>query len=196
MATQQLELEIINVGAPVRTKTARGGYESLELAFKNLTFEGKVDGKKLVDFNDKAVFDFFKGLKNGDKVTVTREKGENDQYWKWIGAEFSNGSAGVGRTAPQGEQQEPAKETVSANAGAAKATGGRVVGNTYAENNEINREKLAFERVKHRQIARQGCLNTAVDILKTDKGPLVTQDVITVAKELEAFVFDKGEVPF
>lgn len=184
MATQQLDIEIIAVGNPAFTKTARGGYSSMEIAFKNHSFEGKVEGKKLVDFNDKAVFEFFKGLKQGDRVLVTKEKGETDQYWKWVGAALSTGSPAGAPAETGGSVGQPPQ----GDAGARPT--GRVVGNNYAEKNEIDRERLAFDQVKHRQIGRQGCLNTAVNILsgQSPAGINVNQ-VIAVSAQLEEYVF-------
>jgi hypothetical protein len=186
MAQKTTELEIINVGSPTFTKTPRGGYNSIEIAYKNLSFDGKVEGKKLVDFNDKAVFAFIKDLKNGDKVTITQEKNEGDQYWKWVRATLSD------ETGVQAKEPQPQAEGDTAPAG--KSTGGRVVGNSYAEKNEIDREKLKFERQKHRQIGRQGCINSAVNIL-TAQGDVSVAGVLHIAAELEKYVFDT-EVPF
>lgn len=185
MATQQFDLEIINVSPAVFTKTARGGYNSMEIAYKNITFENKVEGKKLVDFNDKAVFEFFKGLKNGDKVTVTKDKGDNDQYWKWVGADFTGNSQGTSA----GTANAPVQQS-STNAGTDNSvvTRGRVTGSNY----ETSEERAA----RQRYIVRQSSVGAAIELLKANGAPFDTGNVIDVAKQFEAFVFDKGEIPF
>lgn len=201
MATKQLQLEILSVGTPSFTKTARGGYNSIELAFKNHSFDGKVEGKKLVDFNDKAVFEQVKALKPGQHILVTAEKGENEQFWKW--SAIAVGEAPVAQAVgdsggPAAGNVQPA--TGESSVGPAK---GRVVGNTY-ETPEERALRRTFEEKKHRQIGRQGCINSAIATLSSMGEPFDTGNVIEKAKEYELFVFGsdnpvsdlKSDVPF
>jgi hypothetical protein len=200
MATKTLALEIINVGTPVHTKTARGGYNSLELAYKNHSFEGKVEGKKIVDFNDKQVFQFLQGLKQGDHITVTAEKGETDQFWKWAAVEKSDGSGAAGTpSVPSSDGESASGEQHVPSTGGSRHATGRVVGNTY-ETPEERALRRTFDKVKHRQIGRQGCINSAIAILNSDKtsNGFSVEEVVEVAKELEQFVFTmaEGDIPF
>lgn len=186
MATQKLNIEIIAVGTPVFTKTARGGYNSMEVAFKNHSFEGKVEGKKLVDFNDKAVFEAFKSFKQGENVVVTKEKGETDQYWKWVSVEAGSGNSVATESVDKGSD----KATV----GEESKPRGRVIGNTY-ETPEERALRRAFEERKHRQIGRQGCLNTAIAFF-VQAGPAQPKlsEVIATAQKLEDYVFSHNTV--
>lgn len=195
MATQQLEIEILTVGNPTFTKTARGGYNSMELAFKNHSFDGKVEGKKLVDFNDKAVFEFFKGLKQGDHVSVVKEKGDNDQYWKWVGAALKSNPGGT---------SEVVSENLGKNNQASPPSNvaGRVIGDKRDfESKEERAERRAHDRLKHNQIRKQALLNTATAIITTWGTAVQTKDVIETAQILENFVtggaFDdmKDDIP-
>ena len=50
-----MKIEIINVQSS--SKPAKNGtYTQLDIAFKNLTFGGKVEGKKIMSFTNKEVF--------------------------------------------------------------------------------------------------------------------------------------------
>lgn len=182
MATQQLHIEILTVGTPVFTKTARGGYNSLEVAFKNHSFEGKVEGKKLVDFNDKAVFEFFKGLKQGDQVLVTKEKGETDQFWRWVEASLSDGTvpAKAPQASPEVNTSGPSKPVGST---------GRVTGSNY-ETPEERAKKQVY-------IVRQSSLTTAIELFKAvGNQNIQATDVIEMAKVFEQYVLEKPEIPF
>lgn len=189
MATKTLELEILNVGTPVFTKTARGGYNSIELAYKNHTFEGKVEGKKLVDFNDKAVFAFIKDLVMGDKIVVTAEKGDNDQYWKWVAVEKADGSVGAGSPAsPQSSGSGESSQAQSSSPTKVAGSGvGRVTGNNY---------ETAEERAKKQvYIVRQSSIANAIAFASAT-GPTTTSSIIELAKQFEAYVLEKPEIPF
>jgi hypothetical protein len=195
MAQQQIDIEILNVGSPAFTKTARGGYNKMEVAFKNLTFDSKVEGKNLVDFNDKALFEFFKGLKNGDKITVTKEKGDNDQYWNWVAADYS-GAQGTGSGANVPSQQNNGATGGSTGGGAgsqeAPQSRGRVTGSNYETSEERAKRQV--------YIVRQSSIGAAIELLKanttscsTPSGekyiPITKEQVLETAKAFEKYVF-------
>jgi hypothetical protein len=178
MAQQQFEIEVLSVGSPAFTKTARGGYNSMELAYKNLTFDGKVEGKKLVDFNDKAVFEFLKNSKQGDKVVVTKEKGDADQYWKWTGAEKSSG-------APLQKQEASTSST-----GSASSTGG-VVGRVIGDKRDY---ETSDERAKKQvYIVKQSSISAALEFHKQNGNSKVTvEEVLHVADQFKNYVFSNN----
>lgn len=194
MAQGTLDIEVLTVGTVVHTKTARGGYNSLEVAFKNHSFEGKVEGKKLIDFNNKAVFEFFKNLKQGDRVIVTKEKGEGEQYWQWVKAVYA--SEAQGDSAVSGEAGAPVspQEGVAGTADKQPARGGRVIGD--------NRETPEERAKRQILIVRQSSVSNAIEYIKmggiTDATPVTVGEVVAVAKQFEAYVFgeEKTEVPF
>jgi hypothetical protein len=188
----QFVIEVINVSPPSFVKTARGGYNVIEVAYKK---DGKVEGKKLLDFTNPEVFNFVKGLTAGAQLSITSEK-DPKNFWQWVSV----------RTATESDQQaaDPQSSTAGAvtggstgdstpNAGATTGRG-KVTGSNYETPDEraLRRE---FDRIKHRQIGRQGCINSAIAILtaRGNQEPTVfnTDDVIVVAKELEKFVFDE-----
>jgi hypothetical protein len=189
MAQQTFEIEILSVGQPTFTKTARGGYNSLEIAYKNHTFEGKVEGKKLVDFNDKDVFAFFKGLTPGARIIVTKEKGEADQYWKWVGAAYASEAQAAASGTGAASTPVSASSDTTAGAGQTSAGRGKVTGSNY---------ETAEERAKRQvYIVRQSSLGAAIELFKVAGNTAVqARDVIEMAKVFEAYVFEKSEIPF
>lgn len=184
MATKNLQLEIISVSAPAFTKTARGGYNSIEVAYKN---NGKIEGKKFVDFNNKAIYEAVQQLQSGQTVYVTTEKGDGDQYWQWSRISTDAPTQDQGNSGGGTEAPAPAST-------ASKPATGRVVGSNY-ETPEERALRRGFDKVKHRQIGRQGCLNTALALLthNSPKGGVSLAELKTTAGELEHFVF--GDEP-
>ena len=174
MATKNLTLEILNVGEVGYTKTARGGYSTLEVAYKN---EGKVEGKKLVDFNNKDVFNFVKDLKPGDVIQITTEKKEEDKFWNWVGVTIATG--GVAVPAASGAP------TVATNTNVKSV--GRVTGSNY-ETPEERAKKQVY-------IVRQSSISSAIEFAKQQGNVPSIEDILEVAAEFEAFVFSTGETP-
>ena len=69
----QFNIEVLAV--TVETKpTAKGSYQQLDVAFKK---DGKTDGKKIMSFTNKEVFNTLQNAKAGDVFTVTSQKNEN-----------------------------------------------------------------------------------------------------------------------
>lgn len=179
-------IEVINVSAPKYTKTANGGYNAIEVAFKR---DGKVDGKKLVDFNGKdnpygkSVYDFFVALKGGENVEVEAQKGE--KFWNWIGvtpvgkAEQSSSPA----NAPQSDTEQPSGDSGNKPRGRpVGSTRGRVTGSNY---------ETPAERAKRQvYIVRQSSITAAIELLKSQGAPFDTGNVIEKARQFEEFVFE------
>lgn len=182
--TKQLKIEILNVGSPVFTKTQKGGYYKIDVAFKNLTFGNKVEGKNLIDFNNKDVFNAVQQLKAGDVRTVDMVKNAKG-YWDWTG--FAEGSAGGASNT----------SAVASGNGAAQTGGGTKYSGRDFETADERKLRRDFEALKHRQIGRQGCLNIALAYLaQGPKGKVSPEEVIELAHTFEKFVFtDNPEAP-
>lgn len=97
-----MQIEILNVGTATFTPTPKGGYSTIEVAYKQ---DGKVKGKKLVSFN--ASYDTVKNAQPGEIYTITESKNAKG-YLEWTNA--TKGSheevgAGAGQTL---EKSKPA----------------------------------------------------------------------------------------
>jgi len=75
-----MQITIIDVSAPVATKTAKGGYQSIEVTYKNES--GQAQGKKLMSFSNPSVFKAVQELEKGSVVEVETFKDDNG-YWQW-----------------------------------------------------------------------------------------------------------------
>lgn len=76
-----INIQVIKVTKPEKVKTAKGGYKSLEITYKDLS-DGKVGGHKLVDFKYPEVFDAVSLAKEDSVYSVNKEK--IDGYWAWV----------------------------------------------------------------------------------------------------------------
>lgn len=170
-----MQLEILSVDIKT-VPTAKGSYQVAELAYKNLTFQGKIEGRKIMSFGASAkTFQTLSTASPGSVwniVIVKNDKGFND----WVSAE--RGKAGepeVANTAPQ---------TATGGApsyGAAKAATPPVRSSYETPEERAQRQVL---------IVRQSSLSTAADVLTTGaKTPPKSDEVITLAKEFEQYVF-------
>ena len=155
----------------VETKpTAKGSYQQLEVAYKNLTFQGKVEAKKLMSFG--ANSEAFKALITAAPTSVWEvETVKNDKgYIDWI--KVAKGSATS--SAPT------ASLSVSSNGASGAVTKG----------NWETPEERAKKQV---YIIRQSSLNVAVAALSEGaKKAIEAGEIIGLAKQLEAYVLDSG----
>ena len=154
------------IATSVETKpTAKGSYQQLEVTYKNLTYQGKVESKKLMSFGANA--NSFKALANAQagstwEVTVVKnDKGFND----WTTVVASSGA--VAEASPQ-----------AARSGAASAP----ARSTY---------ETPVERAQRQVlIVRQSSLSAAVATLAVGSKSVKPDEVIAVAKQYENYVFD------
>src|SRR5215469_2509569 len=85
-------IQILNVSKIPATTSKGQAYEQLDIAFKNLTFQGKVEGKKLTPFGDgKAAYDVLTNAVTGQQYEITVVK--NGQYNNWTAATPASGAA-------------------------------------------------------------------------------------------------------
>jgi hypothetical protein len=158
--SDNIEIKIISVEKETHP-TQKGSYDSLEITYKNLTFQNKVESKKIVSFNHKEVFAVLSKASGGDTFTIQRSKNDKN-YWDWVA---------VGGDAPQ-QGQAPA------------ATGGKTMQSpksTY-ETPEERAKKQVY-------IVRQSSINAAIALLKTDKKVPSLQEIMESAKVFESYVF-------
>lgn len=165
----QFQAELIDISAPAFTKTAKGGYNTIEVAFKR---DGKVEGKKLLDFSAPVAFKAIQTYKRGDLILVTSEKDKND-YWQWT-AISGDGAAG---SMELSQTQQGGNST-------AKATGGRVTGSNYETPEE--------RKIKQRFIIRQSALTAALKSFELWGDKKFTQDQVKkVAEDYVSFVYQE-----
>lgn len=143
-------------------KSAKGkDYRLVEVTYKNMSFQGKVETKKHNEFGDKAVFDVLRNASAGEEYTITRTKDDNG-YWQWVG--ITEGSA-----APT--------QNVTSSAPAAKATTGG--GNWETPEERAKRQVY---------IIKQSSLGHAIETLKTDKKSPTKDEVLQLAQDYTNWV--------
>ena len=80
--SKTIAIEVVNVAAPSFVKTAKGGYNMIEVAHKQ---DGKIGGKRLLDFASPTVYNTFLAAQPGTVFNVEIEKNEKG-YWDWVSA--------------------------------------------------------------------------------------------------------------
>jgi len=148
--------------------TAKGSYQTADVAYKNNSFQGKVEGKKVMSFG--ATKDSFSTLalaQPGESYEVTivkNDKGYND----WV----SMAKAEAGANSP----------AVSAPAG------GKAPAATPRSTYETPEERAQRQVL----IVRQSSLSAAVNLLLAGaKTPPPVENVLAIAKQFEDYVFGK-----
>ena len=148
--------------------TAKGSYQTADVAYKNNSFQGKVEGKKVMSFG--ATKDSFSTLalaQPGESYEVTivkNDKGYND----WV----SMAKAEAGASSP----------AVSAPAG------GKAPAATPRSTYETPEERAQRQVL----IVRQSSLSAAVNMLLAGaKTPPPVENVLAIAKQFEDYVFGK-----
>lgn len=146
------------------------------MAFKNLTFGGKVEGKKLMGFGGgKPAYDVLLNASTGEVYEVTTNKNPAG-YIDWIAAVKSEGGAAPGpapsRTAPTNVGNTSGSTTTTRS--------------TY-ETPEERAKKQVY-------IVRQSSLSSAIDLLSVgSKSSPDVEKVIETAKRFEDFVFGTNQ---
>jgi len=170
-----MQISILNVQSTTQIAKSGKPYQQLEVAYKNLTFSGKIESKKLMPFGaQKAAFDALANAATGSVFEVTVVKNDAG-YNDWTACV----QAAPGSVAAQGSIN---------GAGNAKATGGNVtqVKSTY-ETPEERAKKQVY-------IIRQSSISAAIGSLSVGaKSALKASDVIAVAEEYSAWVMQSPE---
>jgi len=145
--------------------TPKGSYEQLEVTYKNLSYQGKVESKKLMSFGANAAsFNILKSAPAGSQWEVTVVK-NNAGYNDWPTVVAASGAAAPA-AAPSGLSTNKA------------AIGPK---STYETPEERAQRQIL--------IVRQSSVSAAVATLSVGAKAVKPADVITVAKEYEAYVF-------
>lgn len=165
--SQQFQIEVINVGAPISAPNGRGGfYHSIELAYKS---GGKVMGRKIVDFVSKEVYETIKAAKTGDKFTVTSEKTDKGTNWIAIGGP---GAEATGAAATD-SSPEPERQSVR----------GRPTSEKTYETPEERATKQAI-------VTRLACVNAAIESAKLWGEPVTDEvSILATARIYETFIY-------
>ena len=159
----QMIIKVIDVEQGKATSKAGKPYDFLDVSFKNMTFQEKVEAKKIFPFGAKEVFSTLQKAGKGDVFTVLREK-DKEGYWQWVGI-----AAG---------EVEMETGTTAAPAGAKPA--GVATKSTF-ETPEERAKKQVY-------IIKQSSIGHAIEILKTDKKNPTVEEVIGVAGVLVDYV--------
>ena len=170
-----MRIEIINVQAATKpTKTGKT-YVQLDVAYKNLTREGKIEGKKIMPFQNPDVHANLQKATMGQVFEVTTVK--EGEYWQWSNVQ----------EVAKGSNMEP--QTSATSSGYA-SKGTPSPKSTY----ETPEERAARQRL----IVRQSCLSNAVETLKVDKKGVDPTEALKLAERYVGWVFGeeaKVDVP-
>ena len=163
-----MKIQIVSVEV-ITTPTAKGSYQSADVFYKNLTFQGKAENKKIMSFGvTKDAFGVVSQAVAGDvfEVEVVKNaKGYND----WIR---------VTRTS----ENAPSADAPS-------STPRPVQKSTY-ETPEERAQKQIY-------IIRQSSISSAIAALSVgSKAPLADSSILDLAKKFEEYVFGTSAPSF
>lgn len=163
------QIDILNVSGPIHTAGRNGGYDHIEVAFKK---DGKVEGKKILSFVNKKVYDLCLNMRAGEVYEVQSEK-DDKGYWQWTGVSKLGESATVTEVVPGAVEVSPS--------GKAQGRGvNRVVGSTYETPEERAKKQVI--------ITRLACLSQAVAAGASDNAAITEK-----ATEFEKFIYKNLE---
>ena len=147
-------IRIIDVEESTATNKANKPYTVLDISYKNVTFQDKVESKKHNQYGDKTVYATLKDAKKGDVFTILREK-DDAGYWQWVGIE-------QGENAPMAAAKPAAQAATAA-----------------PKSNFETPDERAKKQV---YIIKQSCIGYAIESLKTDKKNPTPDEVVTLAQ--------------
>lgn len=167
-----MNITILNVVKTSKNDKNGKPFHTLEVAYKNNTFQGKVEGFKVTQFqkafNDVAV------LQPGETVEVNIEKKNGFNEWVSVSKE---GGPQVVASSTERVQKQPSS------------------GDMYrSKQSSVSTYETAEERAKKQvYIVRQSSIASAVSALSVGaKSSIKVSDVLSYARELEAYVFNLG----
>lgn len=167
-----MQIQILSI-TPVAhpTKTPGKTTPKLDIAFKNLSFNGKVEGKGLFSFGSQE--GAYKVLQHAVKDEIYDiERFKEGEFQNWVSAKKSDGTA-------------PTVQTTSTASSVRAGTGGATYTPTPKSSYPTEDERAKTQVY----IVRQSNLNTAVATLSVGAKKLEPADVIKVAKLYEDHVF-------
>lgn len=156
--------------------TAKGSYQKAEVAYKNNTFQGKVEGKSVMSFGATAsTFKVLSAAQSGetyDVEIIKNDKGYND----WVGMTLAVAGAPAASQAPS--------QAYAGNGTINKAVSAAPVRSSY-ESAEERAAKQVF-------IVRQSSLSAAINTLSLGAKKLEPAAVMVLAQAYTDFVFGKA----
>lgn len=161
-------MQISIIATSVETKaTAKGSYQQLEVTYKNLSYQGKVESKKLMSFGANAgAFKVLAEAATGSQWEVTVVKNAQG-YNDWTAVAPSS-QAPAGAPSPQ--------------TGAQARTQPGQTRSTYETPEERAQRQIL--------IVRQSSLSAAIATLSVGAKSVKPDEAIAVAKQYENYVFD------
>lgn len=156
-------------------KTPGKTYTVLDLAFKNLTFQGKVEGRELMSFGaNKPAYDVLSKANSGDVFEIEVVK-NTAGYNDWVSATKSDGSAPTIAPASAG------------------SIGGNGAKTAVAKSTYETPEERAKKQI---YIVRQSNIASAINLLSVGaKTAPPVEAVLEVAKKFEDHVFGTEPAP-
>ena len=165
-----MKIKFISVESVDKITKTNKAYVELEVAYKNLDFQEKLEVKKLNPFGNKDVYNTLKSARSGEIYSIERVKNEGG-FWDWVAIKPDT----VNTDSPQ------------TSTAATSSTSFTSPKSTY---------ETADERAKKQvYIVRQSNITAAIATLKTDKKNPSVSEVLEVAKQYEAFVFGQEAKP-
>lgn len=171
--SNQMQIEVVNVNVSTQP-TAKGSYQIADVAYKNKSFQDKLEGKKVMSFANKDVFDTLIKAQFGDVFTISRVKNDKG-FWDWTAVDRDGGG---------GVANSPVYSAPGTGAGAAP----RNVATPAPKSNYETAEERAARQIL---IVRQSSVSSAVELAVAAKVK-DPQEVIKVAKQFEDYVFGRN----
>lgn len=164
----QIQIQFIDVSVE-----DKGKYKMAEITFKDLA-KGQTSSKKLMSFSNPVVYKTLVDAKKGEVYTIEMQKNDKG-FWDWTAASTATGV----NTASGGSPEATTKASGSSGFASPKST---------YETPEERAKKQVY-------IVRQSSISAAIDTLKTDKKNPSKEEVVSVAKFYESFVFGLDTEP-
>lgn len=166
--TKTMNITILSVAISTLPAKKPGGkpYQVAEVAFKNNTFGGAVQGKKITSYS--KAYPVVSLAQPGEAYEITTEK--NGEFVEWVAMQ---------KTVANAPSQAPVVSSKPAVQGATAAP----------RSNYETPEERAQRQV---YIIRQSSLSTAVSTLAVGAKSLKPDDVLALAKRYESYVFSTG----
>lgn len=158
-----MQIQIQFIAVAVEDK---GKYKQAEVTYKDVV-KGQTTSKKLMSFNNPVVYKTMVDAKNGELYTIDMQKNDKG-YWDWVAAKISNGL-----------------DTTNTNSDTSSTGKAYTVPKSNYETPEERAKKQVY-------IVRQSSIGAAIATLKSDKKTPTVAEVLSVAKEYEAYVFGDG----
>ena len=167
-----MQISILNVQSTTQTAKSGKPYQQLEVAYKNLTFSGKIESKKLMPFGaQKAAFDALANAQAGAVFEVTVVKNDAG-YNDWTA--IVQAPPGAAAASPQA------------------APGSINKGNTVQVKSTY--ETPAEREAKQRFIVKQSSIGSAIELLSIGaKSPPTVDAVLDTAQKFYSWVMSSPE---